>query len=135
MSIAAQQKACSENENCEDKLMHIILITSILLAVFILFGIVEYFLHQKRIYSIPIRIHVNGTRGKSSVARLIGAGMRGGGISTLTKVTGTEPYLVLENGIKMPINRKGFANVIEQLGIVKFAINKFPISAFCERLQ
>lgn len=42
-------------------------------------GIIEFNRHQKRVYSIPVRIHVNGTRGKSSVTRLIGAGLRAGG--------------------------------------------------------
>jgi len=72
-------------------LLIVILLSSIL-------GIIEFTRHQKRIYSIPIRIHVNGTRGKSSVTRLIGAALRAGGIKTITKVTGTYPRLILEDG-------------------------------------
>jgi len=87
-------------------------------------GITEYFLHQKRIYSIPIRIHINGTRGKSSVTRLVGAGLRAGGIPTITKVTGTFPRLVLEDGTETYIHRKSSANIIEQLSIVKFAAKR-----------
>ena len=63
----------------------------------IVYGIREFQKHQTNIYSIPIRIHVNGTRGKSSVTRLIGAGLREGNIKTITKVTGTFPRLILEN--------------------------------------
>lgn len=84
-------------------------------------GIIEYIRHQKRIYSIPMRIHINGTRGKSSVTRLIGAGLREGGIPTITKVTGTFPRLIIEDGTETYIHRKAGANIIEQLGIVKFA--------------
>jgi len=84
-------------------------------------GIVEFFRHQKRIYSIPIRIHINGTRGKSSVTRLVGAGLRAGGISTITKVTGTFPRLIIEDGTETYIHRKSSANIIEQLSIVKYA--------------
>jgi poly-gamma-glutamate synthase PgsB/CapB len=87
-------------------------------------GIIEYYLHQKRIYSIPIRIHVNGTRGKSSVTRLVGAGLRAGGISTITKVTGTFPRLIIEDGTETYIYRKSSANIIEQLSIVKFAAQR-----------
>ena len=97
---------------------------TVLLIVFIIvsiYGIIEFYLHQKRIYSIPIIIHVNGTRGKSSVTRLIGAALREGGIQTITKVTGTYPRLILENGIEVGIYRKADANIIEQLSIVKFA--------------
>jgi poly-gamma-glutamate synthase PgsB/CapB len=95
-----------------------------LLALIILaaiLGLREYFSHQARIVSIPIRIHINGTRGKSSVTRLIGAGLRAGGISTITKVTGTFPRLILEDGTETFIHRKSDANIIEQLSIVKFA--------------
>ncbi|OQA65961.1 MAG: Capsule biosynthesis protein CapB [Ignavibacteria bacterium ADurb.Bin266] len=84
-------------------------------------GVIEYHLHQRRIYSIPIRIHVNGTRGKSSVTRLIGAALREGGIRTITKVTGTYPRLILEDGTETSIFRRANANIIEQLSIVKFA--------------
>ncbi len=87
-------------------------------------GIFEYFRHQSRIYSIPIRIHVNGTRGKSSVTRLIGAGLRAGGISNITKVTGTFPRLIIEDGTETYIHRKSSANIIEQLDIVKYAASR-----------
>ena len=97
---------------------------TLLLIVFLIvsvFGLMEFYLHQKRIFSIPIRIHVNGTRGKSSVTRLIGAALREGGIKTITKVTGTYPRLILENGCEVGIYRKGGANIIEQLSIIRFA--------------
>lgn len=87
-------------------------------------GLIEYFLHQKRIYSIPIRIHINGTRGKSSVTRLVGAGLRAGGISTVVKVTGTFPRLIIEDGTETYIHRKSSANIIEQLSIVKYAYKR-----------
>lgn len=99
----------------------------ILLGIIILvtaYGIVEYYRHQKRIYSIPVRIHVNGTRGKSSVTRLIGAGLRAGGIPNITKVTGTFPRLILEDGTETYIHRKSGANILEQLAIVKFAAER-----------
>jgi len=95
-----------------------------LLIVFIIasiYGLIEFYSHQKRIYSIPIRIHINGTRGKSSVTRLVGAALREAGIQTITKVTGTYPRLILENGCEVAIYRKTSANIIEQLSIIKFA--------------
>ncbi|NCC73908.1 MAG: poly-gamma-glutamate synthase PgsB [Sphingobacteriia bacterium] len=87
-------------------------------------GTIEFYLHQKRIGSIPVRIHINGTRGKSSVTRLIGAGLRAGGISNVTKVTGTFPRLILEDGTETHIYRKASANIIEQLAIVRFAARR-----------
>lgn len=99
-----------------------ILLVIILIAA--IAGLIEYYLHQKRIFSIPIRIHINGTRGKSSVTRLIGAGLRAGGISNIVKVTGTFPRLILEDGTETYIYRKASANIIEQLSIVKFAASR-----------
>lgn len=96
----------------------------IMIIVVAIVGIIEYKRHQKRIYSIPIRIHINGTRGKSSVTRLVGAGLRAGGISTITKVTGTFPRLIIEDGTETYIHRKSSANIIEQLSIVKFAARR-----------
>ncbi len=86
----------------------------------VVYGIFEYLQHQKYLKSIPIRIHVNGTRGKSSVTRLIGAGLRAGGYNTITKVTGTFPRMVLGDGTEVAIHRKEKANILEQLKIVKY---------------
>ena len=101
--------------------MYVFSVLVVLFLIISIYGIIEFALHQKRILSIPIRIHVNGTRGKSSVTRLIGGALREGGIKTITKVTGTFPRLVLEDGSEVEIYRKTDANIIEQLSIVKLA--------------
>ncbi len=93
----------------------------LVLVLFAAYGVVEFLLHQRRVRSIPIRVHVNGTRGKSSVTRLVGAGLRAGGIPTITKVTGTFPRLILEDGSDVHIHRRGEANILEQVSIVRFA--------------
>ena len=96
---------------------------SLITALLLTYGVVEYIRHQKKVYSIPIRIHINGTRGKSSVTRLIGAGFRAGKIKAITKVTGTFPRLILADGSEAKIRRKESANIIEQLDIVKYCAN------------
>ena len=77
--------------------------------------------HMKYLSRIPIRVHVNGTRGKSSVTRLIAAGMRAGGIQTIAKTTGTKPRFIYDDGSEVPVVRVGKANIIEQLRIVRRA--------------
>ena len=51
----------------------------ILLAMLLIIGFIESYYHNYYLKSIPIRIHVNGARGKSSVTRLIAAGIRASG--------------------------------------------------------
>lgn len=76
--------------------------------------------------AIPIRIHVNGTRGKSSVTRLIAAGLRAGGKKTVAKITGTLPRVVLPDGREAAIIRLMGANIIEQKYIFRHAISHKP---------
>lgn len=104
--------------------MYSLYILLVIIIISVIAGINEYIRHQKRIYSIPVRIHVNGTRGKSSVTRLIGAGLRAGGISNITKVTGTFPRLIIEDGTETYIHRRSSANILEQLSIVKYAASR-----------
>lgn len=101
--------------------MHVFFILLIIFILAVVYGTAEYFLHQKRVNSIPIRIHVNGTRGKSSVTRLIGAALSEAGIRTITKVTGTYPRIILEDGTETIVYRKTEANIIEQLSVIKLA--------------
>ncbi|GBF37352.1 poly-gamma-glutamate synthase PgsB [Leptospira johnsonii] len=91
-----------------------------LLLVLLGFGFAEYILHISKINKIPVRIHVNGTRGKSSVTRLISSGLREGGFKVLAKTTGTVPRLILPDGSELNILRYGAPNILEQ----KFAIQE-----------
>jgi poly-gamma-glutamate synthase PgsB/CapB len=85
-------------------------------------GYVESWAHRRALRRIPIRIHVNGTRGKSSVTRLIAAGLRAGGIRTCAKTTGTLPRMIMPDGTEFPVFRPARANVIEQLRVVRTAV-------------
>ena len=52
-------------------------------------GLAEIIIHRRRLGRIPTRIHVSGTRGKSSVTRLVAAALREAGVPTAAKTTGT----------------------------------------------
>lgn len=95
-------------------MLTLILVTGVIVA-FLAF---EYFWHQRARRRISIRVHVNGIRGKSSVVRLIAAGLREGGVKTWAKVTGTLPNLVNDAGDDIPIFRGGPPSIIEQRAVV-----------------
>lgn len=84
-------------------------------------GALESHLHNRLLRNIPYRIHVNGTRGKSSVTRLIAAGLRAGGIATCAKTTGTVPRMIFPDGSEYPVYRPSRSNIIEQLRVVRAA--------------
>ena len=84
-------------------------------------GFAEHAIHSRRLAAIPIRIHVNGTRGKSSIVRLIAAALRAQGIRVYAKTTGSLPRVIAADGSEIPIHRPGLTNVIEQLRIIGIA--------------
>ncbi len=101
--------------------MNVLLVLAIILAVIVAAGFFEYRYHIKNLSSIPVRIHVNGTRGKSSVTRLIAAGLKEGGIRVFAKTTGTLARVITHKGSEFPIFRPFNANIIEQLRVFSFA--------------
>jgi poly-gamma-glutamate synthase PgsB/CapB len=76
---------------------------------------IQAWLHRRHLRAVPVRIHVAGTRGKSTTTRLIAAGLRAGGRRVLAKTTGTEPRLILPDGSERPWPRRGPASVREQM--------------------
>jgi len=87
----------------------------------VLLGLFEVLRHRRNLRRIRIRIHVNGTRGKSSVTRLIAGGLRAGGLITCAKTTGTLARMILPSGKEVPVFRPAKANVIEQIRIMAAA--------------
>lgn len=61
-------------------------------------AVVEARRHRRHLESTPHRIHVNGTRGKSSVVRLVVEGLRVGGLRVVGKTTGSAPRVLLPDG-------------------------------------
>src|SRR5690606_12443805 len=84
------------------------------LAVLVGAGLIEYLFLARSRSKIRIRIHVNGTRGKSSVTRLIASALREAGMRTFAKTTGTLPRMIYPDGSELPVQRINKANIIEQ---------------------
>ncbi len=102
--------------------MNGVLFLVILLGIFVVMVTSEFAKHSLNLRRIPIRIHVNGTRGKSSVTRLLTAALNRAGIRTYGKTTGTLPRMLTPDGREYPVYRPGGrANVLEQRRIVALA--------------
>lgn len=89
-------------------------------------GLLAYFgLERARVASnrraVPLRICVTGTRGKSSVVRLIAAGLSAGGTRTLAKTTGSRACVILPSGEERPLVRRGTPSILEQRAVLRMA--------------
>ncbi|MFF0483916.1 poly-gamma-glutamate synthase PgsB [Streptomyces sp. NPDC004435] len=105
-------------------LYFVLLISSVVLLVA---GIVEQRRHYAALHVIPTRVLVNGIRGKSSITRLCAGALRGGGLVTVAKTTGTAARFIHPDATEEPVYRKfGIANVVEQIGIVRRAASYRP---------
>ena len=75
----------------------------------------------QRLDSIPLRIGVTGTRGKSSVVRMLAAILEADGRKVVAKTTGSQPRIILPGGLERPVVRRGRTSIIEQLSLVRTA--------------
>lgn len=90
-------------------------------------GAAEKRRHDRNLESISVRVLVNGTRGKSSITRLTAGALRGGGLTTVAKTTGTAARLIRPDATEEPVRRRyGMADVGEQVGIVARAVGYRP---------
>ncbi len=81
----------------------------------------ERFLLKRRIRSVPLRISVTGTRGKSSVVRLLASVLREDGLRVVAKTTGSRATCILPDGSERNVPRRGMASIIEQKRFVQMA--------------
>ena len=109
-----------------------LLVLGILIILLVTFGIIEFQIHLQSLNNIPLRIHVNGTRGKSSVTRLIAAGLRAAGIKTYAKVTGTSPRVIDNRGIDRIIHRLRLPSIGEQVRLMRFFAKEKPAAVVME---
>ena len=109
-----------------------IYILSFTALILIIIGLFEFWQHQQNLAAIPLRIHVNGTRGKSSVTRLIAAGLRAGGLRTFAKTTGTAPRVIDSQGKDRIIHRLRSASIGEQVRLIRFFAQEKPDAVVME---
>jgi poly-gamma-glutamate synthase PgsB/CapB len=81
----------------------------------------EWRLHRRALRRLAVRVHVNGTRGKSSVTRLIAAMLREHGTPTVAKTTGTSSRLILPDGTEETVPRDGPPRIRELIWAMRRA--------------
>jgi len=86
-----------------------------------LYLVCERLLLDRRRASIPLRISVTGTRGKSSVTRIIASILREDGRKMIAKTTGSHARMVLPNGSEVEVRRRGIPSITEQKHLIRRA--------------
>ncbi len=91
-----------------------------------LLGYREWEKHTRRLDSIPIRVHVNGSRGKTGTCRLIASALLANGLKVVTKTTGKAPAVIDVLGNELPLREgenedQSSGNIREQRNVVELA--------------
>lgn len=88
-------------------------------AFLVFYLMLERFIIERKIRIIPLRICVTGTRGKSSVTRLIAASLREAGFEVLAKTTGSKPSIILPDGREEEIRRGEIPSILEEKKLLR----------------
>lgn len=77
---------------------------------------------------------MTGTRGKSSVTRLLAAALRESGLRVLAKTTGSRPMLLFPDGSEQELPRRGRPSILEQKKVLKQASQLSVDVVVCEMM-
>nr|WGD62483.1 poly-gamma-glutamate synthase PgsB [Bacillus subtilis]WGD71694.1 poly-gamma-glutamate synthase PgsB [Bacillus subtilis]WGD75650.1 poly-gamma-glutamate synthase PgsB [Bacillus subtilis] len=95
-------------------------------AVILVIGILEKRRHQKNIDALPVRMNINGIRGKSTVTRLTTGILIEAGYKTVGKTTGTDARMIYwDTPEEKPIKRKPQGpNIGEQKEVMRETVER-----------
>lgn len=103
------------------KLLKELLFAAGCFVLFLLYLLGEKIYLTAKIKRIPLRICITGTRGKSTVTRLIAGILRENGQTVLARTTGSRPVMICPDGSEMEIKRLGQASILEGKYVLKTA--------------
>lgn len=101
---------------------------------FIIYLFIEHLIVIRRVRRIPLRICVTGTRGKSSLTRLLAASLREEGFEVIGKTTGSRAKVIFPDGREKEITRHGPASLLEVRNFLKLA-SRLRVKAFVAELM
>jgi gamma-polyglutamate synthase len=93
----------------------------IILVIFLLYLIIERIVLDHYNKSIPLIITVTGTRGKSSVVRMLASVLRENGKVVLAKTTGSAAKYIMPDASEVDVPRNRLISIIEQKNLIKKA--------------
>lgn len=96
----------------------------VLTGIVVVLLILEKWQLNRYLQKLPLRVLVAGTRGKSTITRLIAESLRNSGVEVLAKTTGGTPRLYFADGSQAVLKRRGPARVQEQLRLIRLARRK-----------
>ncbi len=99
--------------------MIILILTTL---IFLSYLIIERIFLERRLKAIALRISVTGTRGKTTLVRMVAAMLRANGWQVLAKTTGSEAKYILPDGSEQDIPRRGLPSILEQKQLLKKAV-------------
>ncbi len=85
---------------------------------FLLWERIAVFRAQKR---VPLRIAVTGTRGKTSVARILASVLKEAGYRVVVKTTGSQALIILPDGSQIELDRSVTPSILEQKQVIRRA--------------
>ncbi len=94
----------------------------------------KYFLSRRK-NSIPLRIAVTGSRGKSTVTRMITSILREAGFSPMAKITGSKPVIIYPDGKEEEIKRRGLPSILEVKRFLKHCSQSGAKASICELMS
>ncbi len=104
--------------------MTIFLLTATGIYLYVVWILISYQWFKRQRDKIPFRVHVNGIRGKSTVTRYVSAVFREAGYHTFGKTTGSAARIIRPDGEDYNFHRRGYANVNEQVKMVKHFVRQ-----------
>jgi len=103
--------------------MNIFIVGGSLLVFLVYLGWESFKLKRKR-RLIPLRICVTGTRGKSTVVRMLAASLQQAGFQVVAKTTGSKPEIILADGTEKEIARRGLPSLLEGRKLIELAVRE-----------
>lgn len=95
-------------------------LTALLFVVLVWF-LTESLVYHRKLKKIKLRVLVNGTRGKTSVTRLLAAALRASGLRVCAKTTGSEARWIMPEGEELDYRKGKPPMLIEQKAFLRFA--------------